>query len=245
MPKTELPKWCWDAADRIIALNAISDHRPADGPEDGLACHIAESIYGEWRDFVLSIRPPEIPGDWTTMPIVRTCRPIALAAPRRRLTERNETMKELATFTQTNGLKYSIDPDTVTSVEGLEPNKEHKIRTVIHGKDGSLVVTVTISHDAVLETLKAVDIKNAPPKLLPVPTCSYCDKKGYGVAATFEVEEPRQSPSDSNRRWTQVVPACVLCARDKLASGRVVKVHPAAKDFASLDNLRPTANATG
>ena len=155
-------------------------------------------------------------------------------------------MKELATFTQTNGTLCSIDPDTVESVKGLEPNKEHKIRTAIcHGKDGSRSSTVIRSHDAVLETLKAADIKNTPPKLPPVPTCSYCDKEGYGVAATFEVEEPRQSPSDSNSRWTQVVPACVLCARDKLASGRVVKVHPAAKDFASLDNLRPTANATG
>lgn len=65
-------------------------------------------------------------------------------------------MKEMATFAQTNGLLCSIDPDTVTLVEGLVPSKEHKIRTLIcHGQERKSYLTVIESHDAVMEALRA------------------------------------------------------------------------------------------
>lgn len=70
-------------------------------------------------------------------------------------------MKELASFMQTNGFPCSIDPDTVGSVKGIGANKEHDVRTIItHGPDGGRTTTVTTSHDAVMESLRATGIAN-------------------------------------------------------------------------------------
>ena len=65
-------------------------------------------------------------------------------------------MKEMATFTQTNGLQFSLDPDTITCVKGLPPNKEHKVRTIIYyDKDRS--TTIIKSHDEVMKVLNRKD----------------------------------------------------------------------------------------
>lgn len=48
-------------------------------------------------------------------------------------------MAKRVQFTQENGLPCEIDPDTVTCIKALEPNEEHKHRTVIlHGAEGRL-----------------------------------------------------------------------------------------------------------